>query len=53
MDTEGLSFRYRFTWRIRYVLVNVFGPAELGEHDPRTELRRERAAKAARARRGR
>ena len=24
---EGLSLWYRFRWRVRYILVNVFGPA--------------------------
>ena len=52
-QNEGLSLWYRFGWRVRYVLLNIFGPAQLGDHDPSTELRRERQAKVEQARRSR
>jgi len=43
---EGLGLWYRFRWRVRYILVNVFGPARLGDDDdPAAELRRERQAR--------
>jgi hypothetical protein len=50
---EGLSLWYRFGWRVRYILLNIFGPAQLGDHDPSTELRRERQARVEQARRSR
>jgi hypothetical protein len=50
---QGLSLWYRFGWRVRYILVNVFGPAQLADHDPSTELRQERQAKVEQARRSR
>jgi hypothetical protein len=52
-QNEGLSLWYRFGWRVRYILVNVFGPAQLADHDPSAELRRERQAKVEQARRSR
>ncbi len=52
-QNEGLSLWYRFGWRVRYILLNIFGPAQLGDHDPSTELRRERQARAEQARRSR
>ena len=52
-QNEGLSLWYRFGWRIRYILVNVFGPAQLADHDPSAELRRERQARVEQARRSR
>jgi hypothetical protein len=49
---EGLSLWYRFRWRVRYILVNVFGPARLGDdNDPAAALRRERQEKVERAHR--
>ncbi len=51
---EGLSWRYRALWRIRYAGLHVFGPAQLGEaDDPHERMKRERRARAARARRER
>jgi hypothetical protein len=50
-QNEGLSLWYRFGWRVRYILVNIFGPAQLADHDPSNELRRERQAKVEQARR--
>jgi hypothetical protein len=52
-QNEGLSLWYRFGWRVRYILVNVFGPAQLADHDPSAELRRERQARVEQARRAR
>jgi len=52
-QNEGLSLWYRFGWRVRYILVNIFGPAQLADHDPSAELRRERQAKGEQARRSR
>ena len=50
-DNEGLSFGYRFMWRLKYVGMHVFGPAQLGdERDPQRRLERERAAKVEAAR---
>jgi hypothetical protein len=50
-SNEGLSHWYRFGWRVRYILLNVFGPAQLGDdNDPSTALRRERQARVDRAR---
>jgi hypothetical protein len=49
-DNEGLSLGYRIGYRIRYIGLHVFGPAQLGEtDDPHVLLRRERAAKVAAA----
>ena len=52
-QNEGLSLWYRFRWRVRYILVNIFGPAQLADHDPSAELRRERQARVEQARRSR
>ncbi len=50
-EREGLSIGYRIGWRVRYVAMSVFGPAQLGtEDDPQVRLRRERARKVAAAR---
>lgn len=51
-ETEGLTRRYRFWWRFQYVLMHIYGPAQLPDHlDPRQRLIRERAGKVAAARR--
>jgi hypothetical protein len=53
-DHEGLSLGYRVLYRIRYVGLHLYGPAQLGDaEDPHVRLRRERERKvdAARARR--
>ena len=53
MDTgghEGLSIGYRIGWRLRYLGLSVFGPAQLGADDPQVRLRRERERKVAAAR---
>jgi hypothetical protein len=53
-DNEGLSLAYRILYRIRYIGLHMFGPAQLGEaDDPHAQLRRERAAKVAAARHAR
>ena len=50
-DNEGLSLGYRFLWRIKYLGMHVFGPAQLGDdRDPQRRLERERAAKVEAAR---
>lgn len=50
-DNEGLSLAYRFVWRVKYLGMHVFGPAQLGdERDPQRRLERERAAKVEAAR---
>ena len=50
-EREGLSIGYRIGWRLRYLAMSVFGPAQLGtEDDPQVRLRRERARKVAVAR---
>ena len=50
-DNEGLSLGYRFMWRLKYLGMHVFGPAQLGdERDPQRRLERERAAKVESAR---
>lgn len=48
---EGLSFGYRLGYRIRHIMLTVFGPAQLGDEDPRTQLEHERDEKVAEARR--
>lgn len=50
-DSEGLSVLYRLLYRIRYLGLHVFGPAQLGDSDdPHARLRRERERKVAKAR---
>lgn len=50
-ENEGLSWAYRCFWRFQYVLLSVFGPAQLSDRqDPRRQLERQRAAKVAAAR---
>lgn len=51
---EGLGLGYRFGWRVRRILMTVFGPATLDEaQDPIRRLERERADRVAAARRAR
>lgn len=53
-DREGLSLGYRIMYRIKYVGMHVFGPAQLGEQqDPHMRLKRQREAKVAAARKAR
>lgn len=51
MSSNGLSLGYRIGWRVRRVMVSVFGPAQLGgeEEDPTEQLYAEREAKIAAA----
>ena len=43
-DNTGLSFGYRLGWRLEYLGVSVFGPAQhVPASDPKRRLRRERA----------
>jgi hypothetical protein len=54
VDSEGLSVGYRILYRIRYIGLHVFGPAQLGDtDDPHARMRRERERKVAAARRAR
>ncbi len=46
---EGLSLAYRSGWKIRRSLLSVFGPAQLGDDDPKVRLDQERAEKVAAA----
>jgi hypothetical protein len=49
-----LSLGYRIFYRIRYIGLHLFGPAQLGEaEDPHARLKRERERKVAAARRAR
>ena len=53
-DSEGLSLAYRILYRIRYIGLHLFGPAQLGDaEDPHARLKRERERKVAEARRAR
>ena len=50
-DREGLSLGYRIMYRIRRMVMQMYGPAQLGEgNDPLARLQRERASKVAAAR---
>lgn len=50
-DREGLSIWYRISYRIRYLAMSLFGPAQLSDaEDPRVRLVQERKAKVAAAR---
>lgn len=49
-NNDGLSLRYRITWRLNWLLLHVAGPADLGDADPRRRMERERAERVARAR---
>ena len=49
--SSGLPIGYRLGWRLRYALVSVFGPAQLGTaDDPQQKLRRERERRVEQAR---
>ena len=49
-ENEGLSLLYRIRWRVTWLLLHVFGPADLLDQiDPRRRMERERAARVARA----
>lgn len=45
-DSDGLSLRYRIGYRLRWLGLTFFGPAQQSEEkDPRARLRRERQAR--------
>lgn len=53
-EREGLSLGYRLGWRLRYIAMSVFGPAQLGTaDDPLMRLQREKREKVESARRAR
>ena len=53
-ESEGLSLAYRILYRIRYLGLHLYGPAQLGDaEDPHARLKRERERKVAEARRAR
>jgi hypothetical protein len=53
-EREGLTLGYRIGYRLRYLALSLFGPAQLGgEADPQRRLRHERAARVEAARRDR
>jgi hypothetical protein len=53
-ESEGLSLAYRILYRIRYIGLHLYGPAQLGDaEDPHARLKRERERKVADARRAR
>lgn len=48
---EGLSFGYRFFWKLEWLLLHLYGPAQLGDgEDPRVQKEYERRRIQARAR---
>lgn len=48
---EGLPLIYRFWWKFEWLLLHVYGPAQLSQgQDPRRRMVRERADRQARAR---
>ncbi|QGN59029.1 hypothetical protein [Nostocoides sp. HKS02] len=50
-DREGLSLGYRLMYRLKRMIMQMYGPAQLGEgDDPLARLQRERDAKVAAAR---
>lgn len=49
-DNTGLSLGYRIGWRLEYIGVSCFGPAQhMPETDPKRRLRRQRAEKVIQA----
>jgi hypothetical protein len=53
-DREGLSLAYRIGYRVKWIGMHLYGPAQLGEaEDPHRRLERQRAAKVASARKAR
>jgi hypothetical protein len=49
-DREGLTWRYRIGYRIKWIGMHMYGPAQLGDaEDPHRRLERQRAAKVAQA----
>ena len=53
-DREGLSLWYRAVYRVKHFGYQMYGPAQLDEHnDPVRRLEQQRAEKVAAARRAR
>ena len=53
-DREGLSLAYRIGYRIKWLGMHLYGPAQLGDaEDPHRRLERQRSARVAAARRAR
>ena len=53
-DREGLSLAYRIGYRVRWIGMHLYGPAQLGDaEDPHRRLERQRAAKVASAQKAR
>jgi hypothetical protein len=53
-DREGLSLAYRIGYRVKWIGMHLYGPAQLGDaEDPHRRLERQRAAKVAAARKAR
>ena len=53
-EREGLSLGYRLGYRIKWLGMHMYGPAQLGDvEDPHRRLERQRAAKVAAARQAR
>ncbi|WP_109473680.1 hypothetical protein [Ornithinimicrobium cavernae] len=51
---EGLSLWYRFWWKVRYLGLHIYGPAQLDRaRDPQRKMREKRAAKVRAAREAR
>ncbi|HEV7196766.1 MAG TPA: hypothetical protein VGN19_12560 [Pedococcus sp.] len=50
-EREGLSMGYRVRYRLRRMILQIYGPAQLGDsEDPLAKLANERAAKVEAAR---
>ncbi|KRF23768.1 MULTISPECIES: hypothetical protein [unclassified Phycicoccus] len=50
-DREGLSWGYRLGYRVKWIGMHLYGPAQLGDaEDPHRRLERQRAARVAAAR---
>ena len=50
-DREGLTLGYRIGYRIKWIGMHLYGPAQLGDaEDPHRRLERQRAARVAAAR---
>jgi hypothetical protein len=47
-DRQGLSLGYRIAYRVKWIGMHLYGPAQLGDaEDPHRRLERQRAAKVA------
>lgn len=51
LESDGLSWWYRVTWRIKVTVLTFYGPPRLSaRQDPITRLEQDRAARVAAAR---